>query len=211
MEHAFWTQRWSERQIGFHEGKPNALLAENIARFEKPKLRVLVPLCGKAEDLAWLAARGHTVTGVEFVPQAIQEFFAEHALTPARGADGSLAAAGVTLFAGDFFALDAKTLGTFDLIYDRAALVALEPSMRARYVAHCRSLLKPGGAIFLVAFAYDQTKAPGPPWSVAPRDVEALYAGMRIQTLAERRVSTSARLAEAGIEALSETAYLIAS
>jgi hypothetical protein len=57
MEPGFWRARWSEGRIGFHEGTSNAHLRKNVDVLAGAR-RVLVPLCGKAEDLAVLAAAG---------------------------------------------------------------------------------------------------------------------------------------------------------
>jgi thiopurine S-methyltransferase len=192
MDKPFWEERWQAQQIGFHEGKPNELLAQHADRLGRGT-RVLVPLAGKAFDLRWLAERGHRVVGVEFVAEAIAAFHREQGEVH-----------GVTLVQGDFFTVEG--LGSFDVIYDRAALVALDPATRERYVARCRSLSS--GGIFLIAFAYDQTKAPGPPWSVDEAAVRALYGG-RIDVLARRALPTSTRLKDAGVDAIEETAYWI--
>ena len=79
---SFWFDRWREGQIGFHEGKPNPHLSQYAGELGAGK-RVLVPLCGKAEDLVFLASLGHTVIGCELVEDAVKAFFAEHQLTPA--------------------------------------------------------------------------------------------------------------------------------
>jgi thiopurine S-methyltransferase len=102
-----------------------------------------------------------------------------------------------------------QQLGRFDLVYDRAALVALAPSTRARYAGVSQAMLAEDGVIFLIAFAYDQTKTPGPPWSVPAEAVRELYAGMEIEELSTRSVPTSPRLTKAGLLALEETAYRI--
>ena len=62
MEPDFWRARWSEGRTAFHEGKPNEHLVKHRALLGKAT-RVFVPLCGKAEDLAYLAANGHEVIG----------------------------------------------------------------------------------------------------------------------------------------------------
>src|SRR5262245_22287608 len=106
MENEFWFARWREGRTAFHEGVANRFLvkfADRLADFR----RILVPLCGKAEDLAYFAARGHDVVGVELVEDAIRQFFAEHAITPAIATRGGLpvyTAGTITLVAGDFFA-----------------------------------------------------------------------------------------------------------
>jgi thiopurine S-methyltransferase len=216
--HDFWAERWSLGQTGFHEGAPNELLVRHVARIEgvKPRARILVPLSGKAFDLRWLAERGHDVVGVEFVEDAVRAYFDEQKLSPVASVIGgalALSAGGVTLVRGDFFELtaSAKLLGRFDVIYDRAALVAIAPPLRARYVEACRTVLADDGLTFLITFAYDQTRAPGPPFSVDPATVNELFAGesITIESLETRATPASKRLADAGIAAIMETAYVI--
>ena len=214
-----WAKRWDEGQIGFHEGVPNDLLVKHVARLgPEPSgraRRVLVPLAGKAVDLAWLAERGDEVVGVEFHMGAVRAFFEERGVDPPvvqMGTHASMTSNGVTLVCADIFDVLPEELGTFDVVYDRAALVALEPSTRKRYVDVCRSLLVEGGVTFLIAFAYDQSKAPGPPWSVEETVVRELYGPSppwRIEVLETRSVPTSKRLTDAGLTALEESAYLI--
>jgi thiopurine S-methyltransferase len=65
---------------------------------------------------------------------------------------------------------------TFDVIFDRASLVAISPSLREDYVQVCRKLLKPNGKILLIVIeriAGDITA--GPPFSVTHEDVMRLY------------------------------------
>jgi thiopurine S-methyltransferase len=216
VEHEFWVTRWSEGQLGFHEGKPNDLLSRNIERVELGRpLRILVPLAGKAFDLWWLASRGHDVVGVEFVPLAVDAFFSEAGLSPTvseRDGLKVLSANGVSLVCGDIFRVSPEGLGTFDLIYDRAALVALDPSTRGRYADLMRSMLSPDGRIFLVAFAYDQTRAPGPPWSVDEAQVRSLFErnlDSHVEHLSTRETHVSPRLLALGLGSMQETAYLI--
>jgi thiopurine S-methyltransferase len=84
MDAAFWQARWDTGQIGFHEGRPNRYLTEFVDTLGEGR-RVLVPLCGKTVDLAYLAERGHQVVGVELVEAAVIGFFAERELTrPSR-------------------------------------------------------------------------------------------------------------------------------
>jgi thiopurine S-methyltransferase len=211
-----WAKRWREGQTGWNEGRPNDLLAAHVARIEtetKRRLRIFVPLAGKAFDLRWLAERGHEVVGIEIVWDAVKAFFDDQGVVPETkeiGGKPALVANGVTLVCGDIFDASPDDLGRFDVVYDRAALVALEPSTRARYVATCRALLAEGGVTFLVSFAYDQSKAPGPPWSLDDAAVRELYTGRSIEVLATRSVPISKRLSEGGVAALEETAYLIA-
>jgi len=179
MDAKFWHDRWSERQIGFHEGAPNALLARHFERvFGKDQRRVFVPLCGKAMDLQWLHARGHHVLGAELSKIAVEEFFEEMGVEPHRSEEGGLvrySAERLDIFQGDVFALDAAMLGQIDAVYDRAALVALPKDMRDRYTQHLVAITGNAPQL-LIAFAYDQSLMDGPPFSVSSEEIDAHYA-----------------------------------
>lgn len=185
MEPEFWSARWREGRIGFHEGRPNAHLQRHVARLGERR-RVLVPLCGKAEDLAWLASRGHEVVGVELVEDAVRAFFSERGLTPTvtpRGALVEYRVDGVTVFAGDFFATTRELLGPVDALYDRAALIALPPPMRERYTRHLFGLLPAGSPGLVITLEYPQEKMAGPPFSVPEAELRAHYAGRLVEHL----------------------------
>jgi thiopurine S-methyltransferase len=177
MNAEFWRARWQERKIGFHEGKPNELLARHFGHFDGAK-RVFVPLCGKTEDLVYLAAQGHEVVGVELVEDAVKEFFAEHAITPS--VEGNVYRAGsITIICGDYFATD---VGEVDAIYDRGALIALPPEMQGRYVRHLPHVSR----ILLVTVEYPTEAMSGPPFSVPEAEVRSLYSDFRIDLVDER-------------------------
>lgn len=182
-----WVARWREGRTGFHEGAPNELLVNHRARLTGR--RVLVPLCGRSEDLAYLAAHGHEVVGVELAEQAVREFFALHALEPAVAQRGPLVeyrSGAITLLAGDFFEVTRDHVGAIDAYYDRAALIALTSATRPRYAAHVRSLVPVGAPGIVLTTEYDQALTDGPPWSVPEAELRALYAGSAIELLEER-------------------------
>lgn len=170
--------------------------------------RVLVPLCGKSQDMMWLAGQGFGVVGAELSRDAVEQFFTENELTPTVTVAGRLErfeAGGVTIFVGDIFDLDAASLGAADAVYDRAALVALPTALRARYAAHLVAITK-AAPQWLVTFEYDQALQPGPPFSVPAEDVEALYGAVYRLTRAETRdVAGGMR----GVCAAKETVWLL--
>jgi thiopurine S-methyltransferase len=204
MDPEFWRARWAERKIGFHEGAPNALLQQYVDRLAEHH-RVLVPLCGKSEDLAFLASRGHAVVGVELVETAVREFFAEHGLEPEidrRGEHAIFSAGDVALIAGDWFAVTPALIGRVDAFYDRAALIAMPPERRPAYVAKLRELCRgPGLAITL---DYADGAYTGPPFPVGDAEVRG-YFGAELLAEAPNR---SGRIAELGIAAV-ERCYAI--
>ncbi len=199
MEPSFWITRWQDGRIGFHEGHVNRLLQRHAPRLQG-RPRVLVPLCGKAEDMAHLASLGHHVVGVDLAEEAAVAFFAEHGMQPARTAHGpfvSFAAPGVTILVGDFFALTPELLGPVDAFFDRAALIALPPPMRSRYVAHLRALLQPASLGLLVVLEYEQSVMEGPPFAVLEPEVRAHWQGASVTSL-EEETAHATRLAELG-------------
>jgi thiopurine S-methyltransferase len=193
MDPQFWRDRWQEGRTAFHEGAPNALLAQFASRLDG-KRRVLVPLCGKSDDLAYLASRGHEVIGIELVEDAVRQFFAEHGLAPA--VEGPrYAANGITLLAKNVFEVTREDVGAIDAIYDRAALVALPAETRVAYIAHLRALAghAPG---LLVALDYPQHRMDGPPFAVPDAEVRTHFAS--VEQLAERS-ATGGRIGDLGV------------
>jgi thiopurine S-methyltransferase len=206
MQPEFWKDRWSEGKIGFHEGKPNGLLERHGTRIADRR-RVLVPLCGKTEDLAYLAAHDHQVIGIELVEEAVKAFFAEHAITPTVERHGPLTeytAGTITIFAGDLFAVSSADVGAIDAIYDRAALIALPPAMRRRYIDQLHLLVPPRTPTLLITLEYPQDKFAGPPHAVLEPEVRSLYATVE---KIDERLAMGGKIAESGLGAI-ECCYL---
>lgn len=178
MHPEFWHKRWEDGQIGFHLPHPNPTLTRWWPTLGVASgAPVLVPLCGKSQDLAWLAEQSHDVLGVELSPLAVDAFFAERGVVPKIDEVGPyrrVAAEGITLLNGDFFAL--PEVPPFAAVYDRASLVALPPEMRQDYAKKLTRMVPPGGVVLLVAMNFPQEVRPGPPHAVTAAEVDALYA-----------------------------------
>ena len=95
-------------------------------------------------------------------------------------------------------------------VYDRAALIALPPEQRADYVAHLDRLLPGARRTLLVTLQYPQEQMQGPPFSVAEREVRALFTDARVERLGAQDVlADHPRLREKGLTRLLECAYRI--
>lgn len=216
MHPDFWLQRWQDRQIGFHQDTPTPLLCKHWPSVGAPAGgTVFVPLAGKSLDMVWFASQGHGVLGVELSPLAVEQFFAEHGLVPEIFETGyglHHRAGGIELILGDAFGLDAELLARCDAVYDRAALIALPPDLRARYVGelyprlpmHCRGLL--------ITLEYPQHEKAGPPFSVPEAEVAERYAPHWNVDLLERRdiLATQQGFVDAGVTALDTCVYRLA-
>ena len=115
--------------------------------------------------------------GIELNALAVDELFAELGLTPEIRQAGALRhyhAANIDIFQGDFFALEAATLGKVEAVYDRAALIALPSEMRQRYSQHLIQVTHAAPQL-LISFHYDQSLVQGPPFNVDASELTALY------------------------------------
>lgn len=214
MNPDFWHQRWHDHQIGFHQSVPTPLLVEYWPSLGVPKgSTVFVPLAGKSLDMAWLAAQGHRVLGVELSQLAVEQFFVEHGLQPQieQANDGAhYRAGGIELVCGDAFALDAAALRDCAAVFDRAALIALPPDLRKRYVGELYAKLPSGCRGLLVALEYPQAEREGPPFSVPEDEVRALYDhDWEIERLTHRTIAPEHPGFVAGVSRLDTAAYAL--
>lgn len=213
MDPDFWNERWRAGRIGFHQQQVTPLLERHWGGIGVPAGgRVFVPLAGKSLDMAWLAARGHAVLGVELSELAVAQFFDEHGLTPdvRRSRHGNHYRAGaIELVAGDAFSLDAEALADCAGVFDRAALIALPPALRGRYARELYAALPPGCRGLLVTLEYPQPEKAGPPFSVPEDEVRDLYgADWRIEVLERRDIlADQPGFAADGVTALETVAY----
>lgn len=191
MDPEFWQQRWREGRIGFHQDRVMPLLEKHWPALALPQgSRVFVPLAGKSLDMLWLAAQGHRVLGVELSPLAIRQFFADNGLTPEVHESASgihYRAGGIELVCGDAFALDAALLADCAGVYDRAALVALPPDLRRRYVGELYARLPHGCRGLLITLEYPRHEKVGPPFSVEEAEVRERHGPQWQVDVLERR------------------------
>jgi thiopurine S-methyltransferase len=213
MQPDFWHDRWQHNQIGFHQQAVSPMLA---AHWDAAQVlegaRVFVPLAGKSLDMAWLAARGHTVLGVELSPIAVCDFFASQQLAPDvhETRYGLHHVAGpYELILGDAFALDAQALAGCNGVYDRAAVIALPSAMRGRYLSELYAALPADCRGLLVSLEYPQAQKDGPPFSVQEAEVRAgLQQHWQVDLLERRDIlaDDDGAVGE-GLSALHTTAY----
>ena len=215
MERDFWLERWNRNEIGFHLADVNPRLRQFWPALEAPAGRgVFVPLCGKSLDLHWLAAQGHPVLGVELAEAAVRAFFGEAGLSSRLEREGRLpchTAGDIRVFCGDIMELSVLELPGVGAVFDRAALIALPPRMRAHYVDHVLRIVPDGARILLVTLEYDQSLVPGPPHAVLEEEVRALYGGRcEVERLAHLPVTVvPPAFAAAGVKDAAEAVYRI--
>jgi thiopurine S-methyltransferase len=215
MHAEYWLQRWREGRTGWHREGVMPLLESHWPALALPRgARVLVPLAGKSNDMAWLAAQGYRVLGVELSPLAIAGFFAEHGLEPdchESDAGTHFVAGDIELLQADVFALDAGLLADCTGVYDRAAVIALPADQRRRYAqavyaklpARCRGLM--------ITLEYPAAEMDGPPFAVDRHEVDALFGTHWDIALLEQRDILHAQpdFAAAGVTRLDTAVYAL--
>jgi thiopurine S-methyltransferase len=213
MDQAFWNQRWADGRTGWHQQEVDRLLQKHWPALGIPAdAPVLVPLCGKSLDLAWLASRGHPVRGVELSRLACSEFFADHRQRPTVEPVGPFEvfrSEHIELLCGDIFDLPDGALSDIAAVYDRAALIALPADLRRRYADELYRRLRPGCRGLLITLEYPPQQRSGPPFSVAEAEVRSLFEPEWQVELAERRdiLDAEPRFREEGLSALSTAVY----
>ncbi|GAX26802.1 hypothetical protein FisN_9Lh071 [Fistulifera solaris] len=184
-----WQGKWTNQQIGWHESDVH----EAIRQYEETLLfpdttttkRILFPLCGKTVDMAYLATKYSDqlqIVGVDGVAQALKTFVKEqeHLKLEKQVDNNRWMNSNLELLQSDFFQMTEEQYApyhhSFDVIFDRASLVAISPSLREDYVQVCRTLLKPNGKIMLIVIEHIAGDImAGPPFSVTHEDVMRLY------------------------------------
>jgi SAM-dependent methyltransferase len=135
-------------QAPWETGKPHEQFVGIADRVVSP---VLDAGCGTGEVALFFATRGHRVTGIDFVEEAIWR---------ARGkaAERSLSA--------EFLVKDALTLGDWDqrfaTVIDSGLFHVFSDDDRRRYVGGLEAVLMPGGRLFLSCFSDEEPGTEGP-------------------------------------------------
>jgi len=154
-------------------GRPQAAF---VAAADRIGRRVLESGCGTGDLAIWLASRGRTVTGIDFLLQPIER------------AREKAAAAGVQ---ATFLQMDALAVGEiperFDAVTDCGLFHSLDDAGRVAYVAALRKLLEPGARAFILCFS---TAEPGEhgPRRMSETDIRSAFAdGWEIESIEPAR------------------------
>jgi thiopurine S-methyltransferase len=213
VDNQHWLDRWQEDRIGFHEASVNRHLQNWFPRLApQAGSSVFLPLCGKALDILWCAQQGYDVIGIELSQIAIEAFFEENSIAFERIPSNRFEiyqAGNITLLQGDFFDLTDDDLQYCRLVYDRAALIAMEGDSRLRYYDHMLSILPRSCNMLLISFEYDQQEMQGPPFSVPTDEIMQRYGEhFSIEVLETNSIiDERPRWRQVGLSALQESVF----
>lgn len=173
-----WKEKWILNDIAFHQDNINPLLRQYLPALKlSPGDYILVPLCGKSLDMNWLAQCGLRVVGIELSRIAIQYYFEARGVKPrqqARGRFMSWRHDDIEIWCGDIFDLRLKDMLNIKSLYDCAALTALQPVHRKRYVEHFSKIMPINSQILLMTTETPDPHLPNSAQAI-DNEVRALY------------------------------------
>ena len=148
-------------------GRPQPAFVELEARgfVQSPVLDVG---CGTGENALFLAARGHEVVGVDFVPRAIEK-------ARAKAAERDLQA---TFAVGDVLALEPPAR-PFATAIDSGVFHVFDDSDRVRYVASLAAAVRAGGRLHILVFSDREPTDWGGPRRVRKDEIEESFTRLR--------------------------------
>jgi SAM-dependent methyltransferase len=173
-------------------GKPQGPFAAIADRVAGP---VLDAGCGTGEHALFFAARGHRVTGIDFVEE------------PIRRARAKAAERGLSV---EFLVKDARTLGDdgerFASAIDCGLFHCLSDDDRPRYVRGLARVVEPGGRLFLLCFSDEEPGAEGPRRVSRQELYDAFADGWEVESVQPTRIDvnpefTEVRFSEGGPKA----------
>jgi cyclopropane fatty-acyl-phospholipid synthase-like methyltransferase len=173
-------------------GKPQAPFVAVADRVVSP---VLDAGCGTGDTALFFAARGHRVTGIDFLEE------------PLRRARQKAADRGLSV---EFLVKDATTLGDwgerFASVIDSGLFHVFGDDDRRRYVEGLARLVGPGGRLFLLCFSDAEPGTEGPR-RVSKQELHDAFAdGWEVESVEPVRVEvnpefTAVRFSEGGPKA----------
>lgn len=170
-DNPYWEKRWEVGSIGWHKEEKDAR-AEALNHFKNNATnfsgKIFVPLCGASLDMIWLAEQGLEVVGLDCAQLAIDTFFEKYYKKEDYKQEGNVFSAGnIKIIKGDLYDCpELRQEAPFDLVYDRASLVAINWEDRDKYVDLMLNLLPDKTqnlCYFLQGMDYEKGKHPGPP------------------------------------------------
>jgi len=156
---SFWEEIWASEETPWGGPDVDNLLFAHYEELKNklglgPSHKAFIPLCGNSKAVRFLYDKGHHVTALEFIHEAIESltttYFKELSFTTKKGKDCIIyEARKLRILEQDFFTFNQCNL--FSFIYDRAALIAIHPEEQPKYADILQNSLESKGSIYLLS------------------------------------------------------------
>lgn len=155
----YWDKQYQNNEKGWDLHQVSPPLQSFIDTLTDKSMRILIPGCGNAYEAEYLLSKGFPeVTLIDISSTLVNRLKEKHAGKPIR------------ILHADFFDHNGK----YDLILEQTFFCALDPSLRARYVNKCFTLLNESGRVAGVLFNVEFEKS-GPPYGGKREDYIKLF------------------------------------
>jgi len=170
-------------QVPWDIGKPQPPFAAAADRVTSP---VLDAGCGTGDTALFLAARGHRVTGIDFLEE------------PIRRARAKAARQGLSV---EFLVKDALALGDwgerFASVIDSGLFHVFSDDDRRRYVRELARVVEPGGRLFLMCFSDEEPGTEGPRRVSRQELYDAFADGWEVESVQPVQIEVNPEFTEA--------------
>jgi hypothetical protein len=215
----FWLTKWAQLDTPWENGESlraiknsiGEVIPKELVKTRRGRMRAFVPLCGASLVVPTLLRYGFEVTGLDYVSKALQVLrsrLSKHKFKQVRSRGKEVfEAQNVTLIRQDIFTF--KPMERFELIVDRAALIAIHPRKRAAYARTLTRSLAPGGFLTVVTYDYRGKELNGPPYRVTAKMVKELFPKLRVRKLQKAPFPTAAHLKKRGFAAMTRVVMVL--
>ena len=161
-----WQKRWTDGTTGWDLNGPHPFTSEFLLIIKQKYSdigRWLVPGCGRAHDAAyiatnWLNSSGECIVdATDIILDAIDEAKKLYSSIP-----------NLHLYVDDALILKDSEVGSYDAIFDRAMMCALDSKSRQTYIENCFAKLRVGGIFISLPFTKVANPQSGPPFEISP-------------------------------------------
>lgn len=164
----YWESRYKENEIGWDTGKITTPLKGYIDQITNKNIKILIPGAGNGYEFDYLIENGFT-----------NVYVVDFAATPLKNIAIRNPKFKENLIHLNFFELDM----TFDLIIEQTFFCALNPDLRAKYVAKMTDILNNNGKIVGLLFNFPLTEV-GPPFGGSLEEYQNIFSKeFKIKTL----------------------------
>jgi SAM-dependent methyltransferase len=173
----------------FYDGKAPWDIGKPQGTFAAVADRVIGPVldagCGTSEHALFFAARGHRVTGIDFVEAALGR-------AQAKAAERGLVV--------EFLVKDATALGDcgqrFASVIDCGLFHCFSDADRRRYVRGLTQVVEPGGRLFLMCFSDEEPGNEGPRRVSRQELYGAFTDGWEVESIQPTRIEVNPEFTE---------------
>ncbi len=210
----FWVERWKNKDTGFHLCDIHPDLQAYFGRLSlKESDTVFIPLCGKTLDIHFFLQAKCKIIAVEMVELAVQQLFENLQINPQVSAwkhGKCYQSKNLTVYVGNVFDLSDEQLNSVNIVYDRAAFIALPYNLHAPYSRLIKEIANPDKQM-LITVEFDASKLQGPPFLLLPDNIKQYYGNQyQIELLhQEETINNEPNFQEKGLTSLMRKTYLL--